>query len=484
MSRRMVVSLAAVIAIGACTDQQEPSPTDPAEAPSLAPAKKSKRYVVSITENSSVDVAGQIQRAGGRLRKVSKEAGVVTVESDAADFATKVRAIQGVEGVGLDRVIRWVDPDLRLRDAGQATASSGRRGGSIGDDETLFNLQWAPKAIDAPKAWNKGARGKRVRVAVLDGGLNNNHIDLAGSVDVACSASMVEGFNFNQDVPGFSHSTHVSGIVAARDNSIGTIGVAPGATIMGVKVLQGGSGSFEDVIDGILYAAKPSNTPGKQNCKRADIINMSLGATFIPLPEDRELLRALDKATKFANKQGVTIIAAAGNAATDHDRGSVVTVPAESKHVIAVSATGPVGFALGAKNFKRPASYTNFGKSLVDFSAPGGDFVLPGEALCTVPPATNLCWVFDMMISPGTLTGNGYYFSAGTSMAAPMVAGVAALIIEENGGRMKPEKVEAALRRSADRLSPRKFHGNGFVNALRAVQGGGDDDDDDDGDDD
>jgi lantibiotic leader peptide-processing serine protease len=477
MTRRLnFLSVAAVLAIAACSDQNT-APNSPAEAAPVALAKQSRTYVISLAANSPANVSNQIQQAGGRLKRVSKVAGVVTVESDAADFATKVKAIPGVEGVGLDRVIQWVDPNMRVVEAGH------------GADETFYNIQWGPQAIHAPQAWHTGALGAGARVAVLDGGLNNLHQDLNGSVDVACSASMVAGFNFNQDVGtagSFSHATHVAGIVAARDNAVGTIGVAPSATIMGVKVLHGGSGSFEDVIEGILYAADPNNMGGDSqnqgNCKRADVINMSLGATFVPAPEDRELLRALDKATTFAFKQGVTIIASAGNDATDHDDGSgVVTVPAQSAHVISVAATGPVGFAVGypngATNFNRPASYTNFGRSLVDFSAPGGDFVYPGNENCTLPrnptgSLTRPCWVFDLVFSPGTLGAtNGYFWAAGTSMAAPHVAGVAALIIGKNR-RMSPDQVEATLRRSADKLNPRAFHGNGFVNALRAVGGG------------
>jgi subtilisin family serine protease len=184
----------------------------------------------------------------------------------------------------------------------------------------------------------------------------------------------------------------------------------------------------------------------------------------------------------------VAVIASSGNDATDHDKGSpFVTVPAQSQHVIAVSATGPVGFAVnfpnGATNFSRPASYTNFGKSVVDFGAPGGDGVFePASQICSVPrlPAgtgsvTTNCFVFDFVISPGGLAplNGSYFFAAGTSMAAPHVAGVAALIIAKNGGSMKPAQVEAKLRQSADDLGKRgndEFYGAGFVNALRAVQ--------------
>jgi lantibiotic leader peptide-processing serine protease len=464
-----------LLLVGTTACQDDSAPTAPADltpaAPSQSSAKKAPTYLISFAETAPADLAAQLTKAGGKVKKINKAAGVASVESSAPDFAAKVGAIKGVEGVGRDRVIRWIDPGLRVQDAGAA---------SIGDNETFFGIQWAPKAIHAPEAWDAGARGNGVRVAVLDGGLNATHNDLAGGVDVACSASMVEGFAFNQDVPGFSHATHVAGIVAARDNNSGTIGIAPQATIIGVKVLQNGTGSFEDVIEGILYAANPSATAGKEGCARADVINMSLGATFIPAKEDKELLKALDRATKYADQQGVTVIASTGNDAVNLDEEKkAVTIPAQSARVLAVSATGPLGFALGATNFTRPASYTNYGKAVVDLAGPGGDFALPGEAPCTVAlpgfgSITNACWVFDMVISPASLTTNtGYSWAAGTSMAAPAVAGVAALIIEKNGGSMKPAQVQAKLRQSADDLGkPGKdeFYGHGFVNALRAIQ--------------
>ena len=86
-----------------------------------------------------------------------------------------------------------------------------------------------------------------------------------------------------------------------------------------------------------------------------------------------------------------------------------------------------------------------------------------------------VCWVFDLVISPGTLgpDNTGYFFAAGTSMAAPAAAGVAALIIEQNGGSMRPAQVKTALRQTSDDLGkPGKdaFYGHGFVNALEASE--------------
>ena len=451
-----LAAIATALAAACANDQ----PTAPRAGPRFATfASGARTYVILGNGNALPSgFAAAVTAAGGTVTGTMSGIGVAVATSSSADFQTRAAAIQGVEAVAADQIVQWVDPAERVIDFGDVAADVGQA--SHGNNETFYNLQWAPKAIHAPEAWDAGHLGTGARVAILDGGLNNNHIDLNGSVDVAHSASFVPPFAFNQDVAGFSHATHVAGIVAARDNGVGTIGVAPGATIIGVKVLHNGSGSFGAVIQGIVYAA----TAISQGGAGANIINMSLGASF-----DRQgrgaaqLANALSRATAYAYQQGVTVIASAGNSATDLDHtNNLITVPAQSTDVIAVAATGPLGYAVGypngATNFDRPASYTNFGQSAIGFGAPGGDFALPGSALCTVPripvgSVTTACWVFDMVLSPASITTNtGYSFAAGTSMAAPHVAGVAALIIEKNGGWMHPAQVAAALRQSADDL--------------------------------
>jgi len=288
----------------------------------------------------------------------------------------------------------------------------------------------------------------------------------------------VPGKAYNTDVGTFWHGTHVAGLVAAPANNIGTVGVAPLATLIGVKVLDNGSGAFSWIMQGIYYAA----TPIAEGGAGANIINMSLGAGI----DGRgaaiaHLLNALSRATAYANHRGVTVIAAAGNDGIDIDHtANLVFVPAQSVGVLAVSATGPVGWALGATNVDRPASYTNFGQSAISFAAPGGDFAYPGNENCTKPriPAgtvTTACWVFDMVLGPSRGSGasnSSYSWAAGTSMASPMVAGVAALIVGKYGP-LPPAQMAARLLQSADDLGKPgndDYYGRGRVNAVRAVQ--------------
>jgi subtilisin family serine protease len=375
-----------------------------------------------------------------------------------------------------DMMVHWQDPNLRVADE-TIEADAVTPG-----DETFINAQWNYLAVDAPGAWAAGYTGVGARVAILDGGIHSTHVDLDGNLDVARSTSFVPGFNFNQDTGTFWHGTHVAGIVAAEDNAIGTVGIAPGATIIGVKVLHNGSGSFGQVISGILYAADPIAEGGAG----AHIINMSLGATFARGGGNTgagPLVAAMNQAVNYATGRGVLVVSSAGNNAIDMDHsGNLINIPAQSGSGIAISATGPLGYAVGwpagNQDFRRFASYSNYGHQLVWVAAPGGDFALPGTALCSIPRCcggpnvvTN-CWVFDMVMSTVRGASNATYgWSAGTSMAAPAASAVAALIVQKYPGIAVGE-LKTMLSRTADDEGPNgadPFYGHGFVNAYRAV---------------
>jgi subtilisin family serine protease len=484
-SRHTAVACLALGILAACSADQ-PVPVAP-DAASLAKggskgSASAAKYIVEFNGDAvPADFAARVAAIGGTIESSLDGAGLAIVSASGADFESRAERLGGVASVTPDMVLEWIDPNQRVVDLAHT--------GPINThDDTYYPIQWHLDAVDAPEAWATGATGAGARVAILDGAIYAAHVDLAANVDVAASRSFVPGVAFNQDLGTFWHGTHVAGIVGAVDNNLGVLGVAPRATLIGVKVLHGGTGNFSWLMNALYYAATPLSEGGAG----ADVINMSLGALVEEKPKDkvdrrdtREFLKLLDRATTYAWKNGATVIASAGNSAIDFgapEAKGYITVPADAKHVIAVSATAPEGWALGNRDYAAQSSYTNYGKKLVDLAAPGGDSRLPGNAACTVPvnntppTITQPCWVFDLVISTsrGTAPTGGYSFAAGTSMASPVVAGIAALIIGQNGGDMHPAQVEARLRQSALDLGKPGFdelYGHGFVNAYRAVAG-------------
>jgi subtilisin family serine protease len=450
----------------------------------FAASAQAATYVVSA-KNLSFDaqLARKVEAAGGTITARLPQIGVALVEADDAGFAARAAKIPAVRSAVRDLTLQYKVPEaVALTEADFANPPNS------GEDDTRFDLQWGSAAIDVAGAWNQGHRGAGAIVAVLDSGIVCDHPDIAPNL-LPDSTSFATGEGVCHTIPGtFNHGTHVAGIAAAADNAFGTIGVAPEAKILAVKVLSGvtGSGDFGWLIEGIVYAADHG----------ADVINMSLGAD-IPVNgrganEVAELVNAIKRAVKYARSQNATVIASAGNDARDldHDSGleicdadgcyiaNLKAFPAEVPGVLAISATAPIGWALAplATSYDNLASYSNYGQSVIAFAAPGGDAAYPGNENCLLAGLVRPCWVFDLVFAPG-----GYldattflsFWAAGTSMAAPHVSGVAALIVGKHGGEMSPGEVEKILRKSAEDLGKPgndDIFGTGRVNAARAVE--------------
>ena len=427
----------------------------------FAMSAEAGQYVLQASKWGASQEAA-VAKAGGTVKFSNDKAGLAVVESDNPNFLASAVAGGAVTSGAADMMVQWTQPTVVELSAVNP-----------GDDTYYNHVQWAPQSVEAPAAWDLGFDGSGVRVAVIDGGIYAAHVDLAGAVDVGASRSFASGAPngcievFNCDVGTFWHGTHVAGIIAARDNDKGVVGIAPRATIVGVKALHNGSGSFGAVISALLYAS----TDG-----RADIINMSLGAEFGRSEQGAaELRSALNRAVNFATAHGSLVVVSAGNSAIDFDTAKDYTVtPAESGNAIAVSATGPLGFGVGATDFSRPASYSNYGSSLVWVAGPGGDAAYPNRtAVCSAPPIVQRCYVLDFVFSTarGSSVNGSYAWAAGTSMAAPAVSAVAALI-KQKYPAATPAQLKTKLAQSATdegKVGHDDFYGNGYVNARRAV---------------
>jgi serine protease len=255
-----------------------------------------------------------------------------------------------------------------------------------------------------------------VTVAVIDTGIDFNHPDLKAQVLPPYNAVEPANATFT-DV----HGTHVSGIIASTaDNGVGGHGISPKAKILPIDVFNGAWGASDYVIaEAILYAVEHG----------ADVINMSLGGYFNSPVLEEAVQRAIDA--------GVTVVAAAGNESWDE-----YSIPASYEGVISVGATND-------KN--ELAVFSNYGPSV--------DLVAPGEAIYNT--------VYDYLKG-----GSAFEKLSGTSMASPVVAGVAALL-KSKYPDLKPYEVEAILERTATDLGEKGYdlkYANGLVNPVKALQ--------------
>lgn len=318
--------------------------------------------------------------------------------------------------------------------------------------------QWNLRQIDADDAWTRSAQGAGVVVAVLDTGVDPFHIDLDGKIDGASTSMLSPGsspcgsFDETTIYDLAFHGTFVSALVSS--NGLGMASVAPDATLMGVKVLScDGTGSFGDIIAGIVYAADHG----------ADVITMSFGVYF---PKNAigggPLVAVMNRAANYANQRGVLVVASAGNEGVDLDRDRNFThLPSMAANVVSVGATAPVGQA----DFDALASYTNHGVSGVTVMAPGGDLVAGGvlEDLVLSACSSFVCGA-----------PNVYGFGGGTSFAAPHAAGTAAVIIGDNWG--SPSQTEHCLIKGADDLGKKgtdNLYSKGRINVLGALSAPG-----------
>lgn len=276
-----------------------------------------------------------------------------------------------------------------------------------------IKAQWAISYTNSALVWEKIEPQKVVKIAVIDTGIDYNHEDLKNRINKSDGYDFVNDDDDPMDDNG--HGTHVAGIIAAEmNNNIGIAGIMGpiDVEIIPIKALDSsGSGNLKMLRDSIEYAVNLN----------VDIINLSLGA----VSDDKDLKDIL----QFAVNNGVFVVAAAGNEKQDCND----CLPAGMKGVYTIAATNPLN---------KPAIFSNYGTS-VDVSAPGVKIV-------------------------SSVIGNQYEAWDGTSMAAPIVTGIAGMMLTHNPD-LAPEKLGGIIDKSARDISKEGKDdrtGNGLIDAL------------------
>jgi subtilisin family serine protease len=432
-------------------------------------------YIVLYKQQAvPTTVRTTIQRAGGTLVASYRQIGVVIARSSNSAFRRNLLKDSRIEGAAA--TTRF---SVRLP---QAIDAEGPPPGDLPntpatDADSLSALQWDMRQIHTPEAHAITGGSPAVLVGDIDTGIDFTHPDLVANIDVANSANCLTGApvagTAAQDDNG--HGTHTAGTIAAASNGIGIVGVAPNVKIAGIK--SGNADGFffpEAVVCGFMWAAThhmdvTNNSyfadPWEYNCRND--------------AAQRAIWKAEQRAIRFAERMGVTVVAAEGNDSDDtahptQDRTSpddttpvtrditnaCVIVPVEVSGVIGVTATSSFnqGTTTGQYADHLKSFYSSFGVGVTDVTAPGGDsrFGTPpfqgaavGRVLSTWPAAlaADCVGAGRLITEPGT--GGNYCYQQGTSMASPHVAGVAALVISRFG-RMAPGRVAAIVQQTAD----------------------------------
>ncbi|MEU6664156.1 S8 family serine peptidase [Streptomyces sp. NPDC046821] len=434
-------------------------------------------YVVNVAsdEGSSAAVQREITKAGGTVVIAYDKIGVIVAHSSNPDFAQTIRKVHGVDSAGATRTAPL--PAQSTGDVGTPKTLTAAEVAAAGEQaapgqDPLEPLQWDLPAIKADKAHEKTLGSRDVTVAVLDTGVDDTHPDIAPNFDRAASASCVSGKPDTSDgswrptAAESPHGTHVAGEIAGAKNGVGITGVAPGVKVSGIKV--GNPDGFfytEAVVCGFMFAAE-HGVDVTNNSYYTDPWNFNCNDD----PDQKALIKAVSRASLYAEKKGAVNVAAAGNENNDlasHeltdpvspndstpgdrviDPHNCLDIPTQLPGVVTVAATG-------AKGLK--SSFSNYGQGVIDIAAPGGD-----STKYQTPDAPA---VSGLILGP--VPGGKWSYMAGTSMASPHVAGVAALIKSTHPNASAAD-VKDLLYGQADATpctDPYDINGDGKIDAV------------------
>jgi subtilisin family serine protease len=469
----------------------------------FASSASADSYIVLYKGNAvPASAKADVLKAGGTFVYGYDQIGVAIARSDDSAFASRIGRDGRVEGVSSTKrfASRLEDPAV----TGDQDGASGPPPGDLPnapatDNDTFSSLQWDMRQIHTPQAHAITGGSPAVVVGDIDTGIDASHPDLRQNVSNADSADCLTG----APVPGAAaavdqdgHGTHTAGTIAAAANGHGIVGVAPNVKVAGIRAGNADGLFFpEAVVCSFVWAGD----------RHLDVTNNSYFADPWEYnchndPAQQAIWKAEQRAIKYAQSQGVTVVASAGNDSDDVSHPSTdvtspddttpverqisnncVVVPLEVSGVVGVSATGDTtqGTSAGQYEDNLKSYYSSYGVSVVDVTAPGGDafFFNPadfpgafpgnpafpdersgrGQVLSTWPANKPCSRSRQEPTGDPTYPTAHYCYLQGTSMAGPHVAGVAALIVSRYGdtsnpqnGKLRPGQVAALISQTAD----------------------------------
>lgn len=454
MRKPLIVALAACAVLGPVA---APATAAPAAAPASAEAGLRSYFVVTAPRQTAA-AADATARNGGSVYAAYDAIGVLVAHSTDTAFATRMRTVGGVQKVGATRT-----SDVPAAAAAPAIpAAPSQRPVTVAEVPRRDMTQ-----IGADRAWAVNSGSAEVTVAVLDTGVDDQHADLQANFDAERSASCAYGKVDTRPGawrPVGEHGTHVAGTIAAAKNDRGMVGVAPGVKVSSIRVAEAGSQLFfpENTVCAFVFAGD----------KRVSVTNNSyyVDPWLFTCPEDPDqdaIAEAVRRAVAYAESRGVVNIAAAGNedydlsAKSDDDTSPNDSTPAPrtiGNGCLSLPAELPGVVVVGSVDSANAKSrFSNYGTGKVSLAA-------PGEGVYSTVP------------------GGAYASQSGTSMAAPHVAGVAALLRSADQ-RATPATVRSKLAAQADDLpcpstasgectgsaAVNSYYGQGLVDAAEAV---------------